>query len=302
MRRSYGGTVGWVSAAGGLLVALGAFGGWTQAGALEPVASGGLEVSYDDNINRAVWAAAKDGDWTIAPRVSAGTQAEAGLGMVAEGRVTAEARRHETYTLLDSVSPGATISLGRKFGLGREAPRVDLSLSGSRFLCRESLRDVTVVTPRLELSRWVHERVRASVGYEREDRVGGNSPVFETRNDTGFAGLSIDLASNVYLGLDYRYRSGDVVVSTKDYWIKGTEMAETEALGNDRYVNLLAATTQSGSVSVNWLCSERLSLSLAYERQETKSATAYAMADAGAMPVRFSYPNNVVRASVSFVF
>jgi hypothetical protein len=234
---------------------------------------------YSDNVTNSSSSAGKKGDSATLAELSAGAfyvvGEYTGIGISANLKGGTNA----TYGGLNLFSTGLSYRVSQKFGLGPEAIRAVLSLSGSRDSYVDSGRDSNSYRAGLSASRWFGETIRLGIGYEYDKReqlnskgsfcIGSycyNDDIYGVAGNTGILSADVIVTEMDMLAFSYRHRSGDVTsvdAYTPSVLSASSAYAPDKTFGG-LYAYRLSAVTDSISVGVSRELLRKMSLNLDY--------------------------------------
>jgi hypothetical protein len=234
---------------------------------------------YSDNITNASSSSGKKSDSTTFVDLSAGTFNVIGEYTGLKLALNFREGFNATYGGLNVGSSGLSLGVSQKFGLGPEAVRASLYLSGSRDSFVDRSRDVNSYKAGFNASKWFGETLKFGIGYEYDKRdqlntTGSfciglscyNDNVFAVAGNTGILNADLIVTEDDMLSFSYRHRQGDV--TSVDAYTPAA-LGASSAYAADKtfgglYAYRLAAVTDSISVGVSHELLRKLSLNLDY--------------------------------------
>jgi opacity protein-like surface antigen len=244
---------------------------------------------FDDNLPRAELSSDRKSDGALLLAGRGGKSfhpAEAGiLSFSASLRSRAFAR----FDDLSSLALGGRASYRHKLGLGASAPWFSLAVGGAWEGFWGDVRDAAIFDASGEAGIRLWERWDLRAGLRHERRFGMHSEVFDQTGTTVSAQVGYDLNEWILLFLGGEFRRGDVVSSAlpnpRVLEAASARIPDT-AFGPGVVAYRLDARTYTAIVGTNLAVTDRCSLDVSYERQETR-------ANEG-----IQYSNNVARLRV----
>jgi hypothetical protein len=244
---------------------------------------------YDDNVPRAELSSDRKGDTAFQVSGKAGKSffpIEAGtLSFSANVRAQAFAR----FDDLNSLSPGARASYRHKLGLGASAPWVSLGIGGAWEKFQGDVRDAATLDLAFEVGSRLRERWDLRAGLRHERRYGETSDVFDQSGSSVSVHAGYEVADWLLLFLGGEYRKGDVVSSSLPnprVLEAAAARVSDPAFGAGVVSYRLDARTYTLTAGGNVAFTDRCSLDVSYERQETRARGG------------IGYTNNVARLRV----
>lgn len=204
-----------------------------------------------------------------------------------------------TFSGLNLLSTGLSLTLSHKLGLGPSAVRLNLYASTSNDNYTDEYRDSTSYRMGIFGSQWVHERVKIGIGYEFDKRItassygitfgnggggggsGGNNyavsygstytNIYDLQGHSGIVNAEVSVTEDDSLLLSYRYRSGEVVsVDTRS--LKALN-ASTAYTADNAFEGLTAyripAVSHIGSIEFSRAILRKMSLNIGYSFNTT---------------------------------
>jgi hypothetical protein len=239
---------------------------------------------YDDNLTRAQQAADVRGDGAATLAATAGwfyaPSGADGITLSLQANTEAYARFHG----LNVISIGGSAAYRHKFGLGRDVPWAEITVSAAHDDFRGDIRDGDRLEARLEVGKRLSENFDASFGVATDRRFASNDrPVvpgisgkaFDLRGLSVFARAAYDITDRLQVGGRAAVRRGDVESTTRqnlDIFLASDAIAADPTFGSDFYAYRLRGTTVTANATLSWALSERSSLNLSYAVDRT---TAY---------------------------
>jgi opacity protein-like surface antigen len=265
-----------------------------QPGAAETFVEAGGAISWDDNVGRTARSADARSD------LIAGFEGRAGIRHITatDDRLSAAGTlRAEQFHRRDDLSEfaiGTSLGWRRKLGLGATAPWIGASLDGERITSGSPIRDGWRYGAALRAGKRLDDywNLQVSLGLDRrngdedDQELPPNRPTFpgvtpSRRGDVfDLEGTSVGLGleytlSDRWLGLlDYSFRAGDVVSSSRAN-AKVVAAAEAitrdRALGTGRSAYRLDADTHTLRLGLSYALGETSALELGWERQASEA-------------------------------
>ena len=283
------------------------FAGWLMASGCQLAGAANLfadleaGVFYDDNVGRAERSRDREGDAGLEIFGRAGNMVTPGEGTALTFAASLRLTQYNSLDDLSEISPGVSVSLKHKFGLGAQAPWVSAGIAVERIESESEIRDSWLHAATLAAGRRFGERWNVAAGLRYEIRNGDDDV---QRNDTIAPGpppgpapapgpavtadgdvfdhqvpefnLSVDYlwSDAVLLLASYRYRDGDIVSSTVSYdriLVNAEAFTQDKAFGNNTFAYRLDAGTHVLHFALNYALSESTSIDLGYEYQSSNA-------------------------------
>lgn len=242
-------------------------------------AEGGL--AYDTNLGNAQLKQDIHSDASLRAVVSAGQflQLDRSHSLTLTADVSGES--YQRFSGMSNVAAGATLSLRRKFGLGKAAPWISLSGSAARLQFNDNMRDGWLMRGSLAGGKRLAEQWELQARYDLERRTGDRSvravptisgDVFDLRSQTVTLDLRYSASETTLLFGSYAWRDGDVVsTSTPNFKVFRASAAITPdpVFGPNNYAYRIDAVSQIASLGVSQAVGQRSALNVTYQRQMT---------------------------------
>ena len=250
-------------------------------------------IRYNDNLPRAQLSNDRKSDTAFLVEGVGGKRfypTEAGILSLS---MILRAQGFARFDDINSLASGGRASYRHKLGLGASAPWISLAVGGGREDFQGNLRNAAFFDPAFETGIRFRERWDLRAGLRHERRYGAKSDVFDQTGTTVSLNAGYEVNEWLFLSLGGEFRNGDVVSSSpSNPRVVGAASARVTdpAFGSDVVAYRLEAKTYTLIVASNVAVTDRFSLDLSYERQETQ-------ANKG-----IHYLNNVTRFRVLYSF
>lgn len=245
---------------------------------------------YEDNLTRAAREVDRRSGIAFAPTLSVGHYFQLTDAMSLLATADFKASLYPEFERLSNLSSTVTLGVRHKLGLGAFAPWLRVFATGGALDYGDNVRDSTVVDIGVQAGKRLSERVDLQGGYTYES-LDAHNGVFDQDAHTVSLKGSVGLTAAAQLALGYAVRWGDLIIHKAP--APGAPPAPHSRLVDTFGTTLVAAridaTTHLFSAAVSYALTPHAALSAGYEYQISFGP-------------RFSYPNNLVRASFGYSF
>ncbi len=197
---------------------------------------------FDSNINHSLFAAQQRQDGIGKIALSAGRAYQ--LDDYSRAYITAEwqGESHADYWRLNQHSVGGKAVLAHKFGLGWQAPVLQMDLAGGEIYSESQLRSGGQITAGLQLSSWCNDFLQGFIGYHFDDRNGPNAnnplsnqpnSVFALQGHTVEIGNFIVVNDYWQVNVSYSHRFGDVVSNNLPSSLPASALSKVSEVARD---------------------------------------------------------------------
>ncbi|KJR42261.1 hypothetical protein MCHI_001840 [Candidatus Magnetoovum chiemensis] len=261
-----------------------------------------LAVTYNDNVNKGLFEIIREHDLYVTPSASFGRYYQLADTTRLKLAVSLQAEFHNNFERLNTISPGISLALNHKFGIGKK-PWIQFTGSAHYLDVNDNARDSMVYSTGIKAGKRLNERIDASAAYTLSHRDGKSlepiSPlssgnVFDQTTHTWSVISNFLLTQKLMLSVDYSFMYGDVDSScnpTVAGWIINDVDAMTHDDGYDKpwCVYKVKANAHNISFGASYALSGHSSVNLGYTIIRAHAIGSY-------------YPINLLQSSIIYAF
>ncbi|MBI2803060.1 MAG: hypothetical protein HYX63_22800 [Gammaproteobacteria bacterium] len=268
---------------------------------------GTFGIDYNDNLANAAKANEAVGDAAFNAAIHAGKYWQITDRSSCSATINLATRRQIDFSALDRSSVGASINLQHKFGLGSQAPWLNIAGSAAWDEFDFSPRDAWRYRGAATLGRRFGNRldIQIELAYEQTTaghvvdipflvrRLGIHGDAFDTVDHSLAVDANYALTTLLTLSCGYTRRSGDVVSSVpiaSDIFKASSAITPDPTFGPGRFAYRIDADTDIFTAGLSFALSEHAALNVRYDRIQASGHE------------QLSYINNLVAFNLTYAF
>ena len=245
----------------------------------------GISFQTDDNINRSFFSRQQKDEYFWSGYLSGGRayQLDKNTRIYLTSIFTGDL--HHRFQGLDQYTLGGNVTLTHKFGLGWQAPVLNMTVSSDKIFSASELRNGEKILSSLRFSKWLHERIQAQAGYRFDYRNGPQSPreivtipsnVFDLQGHSIEAALNLSVTQTLRLNVSFSSRWGYIVSNNLPASVPPEITRQAHALVKDDvfpgWLYSAKGTTQTYDTGLSYAFLEGYALiALSYQHVESQA-------------------------------